>query len=235
MLGSHPQLASSSESAVWHSSVWMPFLRESAGASGMRAVLAAMTPQQLEAGRDRYWRNIAQTVEGELGDRLLLDKNPSVFPVLAGAVRMFPEARMLVARRDPRDIVWSCFTQSLPVNAATAAFVRLESTAEQVAAELGQWFQLRPRLATPWLEVRYETMVRQTEPEMRRVLSFLGLPWSPEVLAFHQRRDMVGSPTYAAATQPVHQEAVGRWRRYAALIQPLEAQLGEAIRELVSS
>ena len=28
MLGSHPQLASSSESAVWHSAVWMPFLRE---------------------------------------------------------------------------------------------------------------------------------------------------------------------------------------------------------------
>jgi hypothetical protein len=55
------------------------------------------------------------------------------------------------------------------------------------------------------------------------------------VLAFHQRRDMVGSPTYAAAAQPVHQEAVGRWRRYAALIQPLEAQLGEAIRELASS
>ena len=185
-----------------------------------------MTPQQIEAGRDRYWRNIVQTVEGELGDRLLLDKNPSVFPVLAGAVRMFPEARVLVALRDPRDIVWSCFTQSLPVNAGTAAFVRLESTAEQVAAELGQWFQLRPRLATPWLEVRYETIVRQTEPEMRRVLSFLGLPWSPEVLAFHQRRDMVGSPTYAAATPPVHQEAVGRWRRYAALIEPLEVQLG---------
>jgi tetratricopeptide (TPR) repeat protein len=233
MLGSHPQLASSSESAVWHSSVWMPFLRDCRGASGMRAVLAGMTPQQIEAGRDRYWQNIAQTVEGEVGDRLLLDKNPSVFPVLAGAVRLFPEARVLVALRDPRDIVWSCFTQPLPVNAGTAAFVRLESAAEQVATELGQWFQLRPRLATPWLEVRYETMVRQTESEMRRLLSFLDLPWSREVLSFHRRRDMVRSPTYAAATQPVHQEAVGRWRRYAALIEPLEKQLGEVMRELV--
>lgn len=152
--------------------------------------------------------------------------------MLAGAVRLFPEARTLVALRDPRDIVWSCFTQSLPVNTATAAFIQLESTAEQVAAELRQWFQLRSRLATPWLEVRYETMVRQTESELQRVLSFLGLPWSRDVLAFHQRDDMVRSPTYVAATQPVHQEAVGRWRRYAALIEPLEGQLGEAIREL---
>ena len=232
MLGSHSQLASSSESTVWHSAVWMPLLRECTGASGMRAMLAGITHQQIAAGRDRYWRNIDQTVDGAIGSRLLLDKNPSVFPVLAGAVRLFPEARTLVALRDPRDIVWSCFTQSLPVNTATAAFIQLESTAEQVAAELRQWFQLRSRLATPWLEVRYETMVRQTESELQRVLSFLGLPWSRDVLAFHQRDDMVRSPTYVEATQPVHQEAVGRWRRYAALIEPLEGQLGEAIREL---
>ena len=80
----------------------------------MRALLARMTPEQSEAARDCYWRNIVQTVDGELDGRLLLDKNPSIFPVLAGAVRLFPEARVLVALRDPRDIVWSCFTQPLP-------------------------------------------------------------------------------------------------------------------------
>jgi tetratricopeptide (TPR) repeat protein len=232
MLGSHPQLASSSESVVWHSAVWMPFLREAADASSMRVVLTGMTPDQAAAARDRYWQNIVQTVEGEIGDRLLLDKNPSIFSMLPGAVRLFPEARMLVALRDPRDIVWSCFTQWLPVNTGTAAFVRLDTTAEQVAAELGQWQRLRARLATPWLEVRYETMVRQTESEMRRVLSFLSLPWSQEVLTFHERSDMVRSPTYAAANRPVHQEAVGRWRRYAALIQPVETKLKGMIRDL---
>jgi hypothetical protein len=45
MLGNHPQLASSSESAVWHSAVWMPLLRECTGPSGMRAVLAAYADQ----------------------------------------------------------------------------------------------------------------------------------------------------------------------------------------------
>ena len=232
MLGSHPQLACSSESAVWHSQVWMPLLRAHPHVSGMRALLARMTPEQSEAARDSYWRNIVQTVDGELDGRLLLDKNPSIFPMLAGAVRLFPEARVLVALRDPRDIVWSCFTQPLPVNAGTAAFVRLESSAEQVGAELEQWFRLRSRLATPWLEVRYESLVRQAEPQIQRVLSFLDLPWSPAVLAFHQRRDPVRSPSYAAAAQPVHQGAVGRWRRYAALIEPLEVHLRTVIREL---
>ena len=88
------------------------------------------------------------------------------------------------------------------------------------------------RLATPWLEVRYETLVQQPELQLRRVLSFLGLPWSSDVLAFHERRDPIRSPTYAPAAQPVHQRAVGRWRRYAELIAPLEPQLRKVIREL---
>lgn len=232
MLDSHPQLVSSAESMVWRNTVWMPLLREFPGASSMRSVLEKITRQRIEAARDRYWRGIAQTVEGAIGDRLLLDKNPSIFPELAGAARVFPEARVLVALRDPRDIVWSCFTQYLPVNIATAAFVGLESTAEQVAVELGQWFRLRPRLATQWLELRYESMVKQPDLELRRVLSFLGLPWSPEVMAFHERGDPVRSPTYATASRPVYREAVGRWRRYAALIEPLEARLDEVIREV---
>ena len=198
----------------------------------MRALLAQMSREEIEVARGAYWRNIIETVDESLHDRLLLDKNPSIFPLLAGAVRLFPEARVLVALRDPRDVVWSSFTQYLPVNTATAAFAQLESTAEQVATELEHWLRLRSRLATPWLEVRYESLVKEPESQMQRVLSFLDVAWSPEALAFHRRSDPVRSPTYAAAARPIHQEAVGRWRRYAALIEPLETRLGEVIREV---
>ena len=162
MLGSHPQLVTSSESTVWRSAAWMPLLREFVNVSAMSAVLREATPQQIATARERYWRDIAQTVDEEIENRLLLDKNPSIFPVLAGAVRLFADARLLVALRDPRDIVWSCFTQALPINAETAAFIRLESAAEQVAAELEQWLHLRSRLVTPWLEVHYESLVSQS-------------------------------------------------------------------------
>ena len=203
ILSSHPQLASSSESSVWHSHVWMPLLRGHPRSSGMRALLAQLSREEIEVARGAYWRNIIETVDESLHDRLLLDKNPSIFPLLAGAVRLFPEARVLVALRDPRDVVWSSFTQSLPVNTATAAFAQLESTAEQVAAELEHWLRLRSRLATPWLEVRYESLVKEPEPQMQRVLSFLDVAWSPEALAFHRRSDPVRSPTYAAAARPI--------------------------------
>ena len=198
---------------------------------GNHALLARITPsspRQRETPTGKTW---IATLDGELEGRLLLDKNPSIFPMLAGAVRLFPEARVAHRPRDPRDVVWSCFTQALPVNAGTAAFVRLESAAEQVAAELEQWFRLRARLATPWLEVRTSRWFGRPSRRSSACWPF-STSWSPEVLAFHQRRDPVRSPTYAAAVQPMHQGAVGRWRRYAALIEPLETRLDEVIREV---
>lgn len=72
-------------------------------------------------------------------------------------------------------------------------------------------FQLRPRLATQCREVPYEVLGRQT---------------------FHERGDPVRSPTYAAVAHRVHKEAVGRWRRYAAPIEPLEMQLAEVVRKV---
>ena len=89
----------------------------------------------------------------------------------------------------------------------------------------------RPCHVAAWQEVHYEVIARHPESELRRILAFLDLPWSEDVLAFHQRRDMVQSPTYAAVGRPVHQEAVGRWRRYADLFQPLKSQLDEVLRE----
>lgn len=231
MLGGHPEVVCSSESTVWRSAVWMPLLRSLGDAAGMRALLQRVSSEQTAEARSRYWRDIEQATGERIGERLLLDKNPSVFAVLAGAARVFPEARLLIALRDPRDIVWSCFTQALPVNLATAAFTRLESAAEQVAAEITHWLRLRPRLAAPWLEVSYEALVSEPAVQMRRALSFLGLPWSDGVLSFHERRDPVRSPTYAAVGQPVHDKSVGRWRRYAALFEPLKA-LDEVVQSL---
>ena len=179
----------------------------------------------LQQGRAHYWQDIVQTANREPGNRMLLDKNPSAFSVLPAVVRFFPDAHVLVALRDPRDVVWSCFTQYLPVNPATAAFVGLDTTAEQTAAELHQWSRLRERLVTPWLEVRYENLVEDPAHELQAVLDFLGLPWSDQLLRFHERTEMVGSPTYAGASRPVHRDAVGRWQRYEEYFRPFEAGL----------
>src|SRR6185295_9521838 len=126
----------------------------------------------------------------------------------------FPEFKTLVALRDPRDVVLSCFMLYLPLIPLSVNFLTLERTARRYALDMSAWLKLRPLFPRPWLEVRYEDLVANLPAQAQRVLTFLGLSWDPAVLAFQERAQAkaVLSPTYAAVTQPVHTRAVGRWR-----------------------
>jgi len=157
-----------------------------------------------------------------IGDRVHLDKNPTLTLVLPGLLRLFPEARLLIALRDPRDVVVSCFMQYLPLNANSVCFLTLERTAQRYANDLAAWRKFRGMIASPWLEVRYEDAVADLEKETRRALDFLGLPWEPSVLNYRDRlkQKAVGSPTYEAVSQPLYTRAIGRWRHYEKYLAP---------------
>ena len=153
---------------------------------------------------------------------MLLDKNPELTALLPLVARVFPEMKIVFALRDPRNVVLSCFLQRLPLNAVSVHYLTLERTAQKYAATMKAWLKIRDMIQNPWLEVRYEDVVRDLERPSRRVLAFLDLPWDEHVLQFHQRaqRKHVHSPTYEAVTKPVYSSSVGRWRNYLAQLEP---------------
>jgi hypothetical protein len=152
-----------------------------------------------------------------VGERMHLDKNPAFTLLLPAVLRLFPEMKLLIALRDPRDVVLSCFMQYLPLNTNSVCYLSLERTAERYAVDLGVWRRLREWLpASQWLEVRYEDTVANIERESRRSLEFLGLPWDAQVLDYRERLKTkpVASPTYEAVAKPLYTSSIGRWRNY---------------------
>src|SRR5204862_5252919 len=83
-----------------------------------------------------------------IGSRVHLDKNPTLTVVLPGFIRLFPEARCLIALRDPRDVIVSCFMQYLPLNANSVYFLTLERAAQRYANDLKLWRTLRDKQTT---------------------------------------------------------------------------------------
>jgi hypothetical protein len=142
--------------------------------------------------------------------------------ILPGFLRLFPEVKLLVALRDPRDVIISCFMQYLPLNSNTVYFLTLERAAQRYRNDLSLWKTLRERIVSPWLEVRYEDTIANMEREARRTLDFLGLPWDPAVLDYRTRLQdkVVASPTYEAVSQPIYTRAVGRWKNYQKYLEP---------------
>jgi len=139
---------------------------------------------------------------------------------------------VLIALRDPRDVVVSCFFQNLALTPVNVNFLSLERAMGHYADLMDVWLRMRELGGFDWIETRYEDVVAGVEKEGRRVTEFLGLTWHPAQANCHEAasRKLVFSPTYSEVAQPVHNRAVGRWKHYAAALEPFQQRLSAYVR-----
>ena len=227
VLDSHPGLVSSDERELFARDIfpamWMsPTTRE----PSMDA-LTAVPLDRLSTLRHRYLDSMAAALNEPLQDRVHLDKNPSFTLLIPSILRLFPEMQILIALRDPRDVVLSCFMQFLPLNTNSVCYLSLERAVARYAVDMGVWQRLRDLLPGGWIEIKYEDTVVHLEREAQRATEFLGLPWTPEVLNYRDRLKgkAVSSPTYEAVSKPLYTSSIGRWKHYERHFGPLLEKL----------
>lgn len=222
VLDAHPALVASDEREAFARDIFPAMWLTPQTPAPTVEAFNAIPPERLSALRQRYFDYMAAALNEPIGDRVHLDKNPPLTLVLPGFLRLFPETKVLIALRDPRDVVISCFMQFLPLNPNSVCFLTLERTARRYENDMSTWRKFRNIIASPWIEIRYEDTVANLEKETRQALEFLGLPWEPQVLNYRDRLDRkaVGSPTYEAVRQPLYTRAIGRWRNYQKFLEP---------------
>jgi hypothetical protein len=231
VLDSHSGLISSDEREAFARDIFPAMWFTAATPVPTAAALDSIPLARLAALRQRYLSYMEAALNEPISDRVHLDKNPTLTVVLPGLLRLLPETRLLIALRDPRDVVISCFMQYLPLNANSVYFLTLERAAQRYANDLGLWGKLKEKISSPWIEVRYEDTVKDLEKETRRTLEFLGLSWEPGVMEYRERlkQKAVASPTYEAVSQPLYTRAIGRWKHYQQFLEPYLPSLQPAI------
>lgn len=196
--------------------------------------LAALTCDGAIDLRNRYWKVVR--THGLVPDpaRRLLDKFPLNIVELPLIARIFPESKILVALRDPRDVCLSCFMQDFRLNEAMVHFLDWQATASLFAAVMRGWVRARSALPNPWFEFRYEDVVANVEPMMRTILEFLGLPWHSRVLDFgaHANDREIRTPSFQAVAGGIVRTAVNRHRHYATQIARIEPILGPIMADI---
>ena len=228
VLDSHPDIVSAEETPIFHDDAYFPIARSFPEGTPLMAVLETVAPGVLQQSRQNYFHCVELFLGNPIAGRLLIDKNPYLTDLIPVFIRVFPEIKLLVALRDPRDVCLSCFMQCFfPIGTTNFTYLSLEDTVGEYAELMSMWTTVAPLLKNSCLEVRYEDMVDDLEPVARRTLDFLGVSWDARVLGFdeHARQKVVRSPTYADVTQPVYKRAVGRWRNYQKYLEPHLARL----------
>ena len=188
--------------------------------------LAALPDAQADALRQTYWRGVGTAAGTDLTGRVLIDKLPLHTVSLPLIARLFPDARVLFALRDPRDVVLSCFRRRFQINAAMFEFLTLDGAAAYYDAVMTLAALYRERLPLAVHEVRHESLVSDFDAEMKRVLSFLRLDWDPGVREFADRaRRRAITPSDLQVARGLNADGIGQWRRYAAPLAAVRDRL----------
>lgn len=232
ILGAHPEVAAFDEPMAFTQEI----LEQLAPLENAPTLTANTLNQLGEARRNhfrqRYLKNLGREGRSLPGDGIFLDKNPSHTASLHLWLRIFPQVKVVIALRDPRDVIISCYFQNLALNATNANFLSLERTVKHYTDLMDVRLRLRELGGFDWIETRYEDIVDNLEVEGQRVTKFLGLTWSPQQAAFHEsaRNKHVFAPNYNEVTRPVYRKAVGRWRNYAEALAPHQERLAPYCR-----
>ncbi|WP_024869034.1 tetratricopeptide repeat-containing sulfotransferase family protein [Pseudoxanthomonas suwonensis] len=169
-----------------------------------------------EAAR-RYLR--AATRHAPAQAQRLVDKAPLNFFHLGLIAVLFPNARVVWCRRDPRDIAVSVYGENFALEEKLACDL----------GDIGHYINQQTRLMRHWqaqlplpvLELHYEALATDPETQARRLVGFAGLDWDPACLEFHRSERGVQTPSRWQVKQPIYTRSIGRWRHYAAHLGPL--------------
>lgn len=228
VLDAHPELISSEERDLMGKVQFTQWQSMQQRNGPVMAVLDAIPVSRIRAEQERYFRVMERLLGEPIGHRVHLDKNPAYNLFLPVVLRLLPATRVIIALRDPRDVLISCYLRYLPVNPVSQWFLTPLRTAERYAVDMNAWLKLRGILPEPWCQVRYEDSVADLESQARRTLQTLGLPWDPAVMNYRDRlgkQRQVSSPTYEAVKQPIYTRSIGRWKHYQALLEPVLSTL----------
>ncbi len=154
----------------------------------------------------------------------IVDKTPGNFLYLGLIHLILPHARIIHVQRDPVDTCLSCFSK----------LFWGEQPFSYDLAELGRYYRSYQRLMEHWrtivpaaamLEVEYEALVEDFEPQARRIVAHCGLQWDPACLEFYKTSRPVQTASMVQVRQPIYRSSVGRWRPNSALLRPLLDEL----------
>lgn len=150
----------------------------------------------------------------------ITDKMPGNCFYIGMIYRMFPEAKIIHARRNPMDTCFSCFTklfkQSMPFSYHQDALGRYFVYYAEI---MKHWHRVLPQGVI--LDLPYERMVTNQEKETKKLLDFIGLPWDPNCLEFYNHDRLVKTASVAQVRKPIYQTSVKRWEHFRAELSPL--------------
>jgi tetratricopeptide (TPR) repeat protein len=156
--------------------------------------LSLLSEAEVEAARDTYWKRVREAGL-QVEDRVVVDSQPLNALKLPLIAKLFPDAKVVVLLRDPRDVVLSCYRGHFAVNTLNFEFLTLEGAAEFYEAVMRIVTAGREKLTLNEHVVRFE----DGDASFADLCGFIGVE---------------KAPVAATSLRPLQSESALGWRGY---------------------
>ncbi len=141
-----------------------------------------------------------------------VDKLPPNYLYVPLILKALPKAKIIHLTRNPMDACFASFKQ-LFADAYPHSYDQAE-----MARHHARYYHLmalwRERFPGRFLDIAYEDTARDLEPNARKLIEYLELPWEDACLQFHKQDAAVTTASAVQVREPAHTRSIGRWRRY---------------------
>ncbi len=217
ILASHSQITSLGETSFIQAACRMESKVETKERLDV-AIVESLTTVPMQNIANRYMESVNYRLKTE---PFFIDKLPFNFLYLGYIAKAFPKAKIVHLKRHPMDACFSMYKQVF------TNWVYLFSYHQD---NLGKYYLAYARIMDHWrellgdrlVEVEYESLVGNLEPEVRTLLAKLDLEFEDGCLNFEKNKAASTTASSVQVREKAHTRSVGRWRNYAKQLQPLK-------------
>ncbi len=187
--------------------------------------LASMDQDATRKLGDSY---IEQTrIQRKLDTPYFIDKMPNNFAHVGLIHLILPNARIVDVRRHPLACGLSLFKEH---------FARAQNFSYSLE-DIGLYYRNYVEIMAHFdavlpgrvHRVIYETLVNDTETEIRRLVDYCGLAFEESCLNFYKNKRSVSTASAEQVRTPIYQTGLDHWRNYEPWLDPLRSQLGSLV------
>ncbi len=194
---------------------------------GYPGALAGLSAEQCRELGARY---LEQTrIQRKTAAPFFIDKMPNNFAHVGLIQLILPNAKIIDARRHPLGCCFSGFKQH---------FARGQNFTYSLE-DIGRYYRDYVELIAHFdavlpgriHRVTYESMIDDTEGELRRLLAHCGLPFEQACLRFYENERAVRTASSQQVRRPIFRGGIDQWRHFEPWLGPLKRALGGVLDE----
>ena len=176
-----------------------------------------LSEENLTLIREKYFDSL---VHLSTSANIITDKTPENFQYIGLIFSIFPNAKIIHLKRDPRAICWSIYKSNWAGKGYKFSY-NLD--------DLVKFYSLYSKLMDFWhtkfpgkiYDICYEDLTSNQEEGTKKLLEYCELDWDGNCLNFHKNKRAVKTTSSLQVREKMYQGSSKAWKKYEAHIQPL--------------